>query len=103
MIFDRQQQEGSSNVEVAWRFLGCPDNVVPRIQKKVGAKPSALAREKNRCKSAACRIEEIAEIERGLAAEKKKLLEEHDDELAQEEAELEAKLEKIKAARGRAQ
>lgn len=101
-IFDRQQQERSSNVSVAWKYLGCPDNIVPRLQKKVGAKASALAWNNQRCKSAACRLEEIAEMKHKLEAEERDLIERHDEELAQEEAELEAKLAKIKAARGRA-
>lgn len=101
-IFDRQQQERSSNVKVAWSDLGCPDNVVPRLQERAGAKPSAMARKNKRCKSAVCRLDEIAELKQKLAAEEQELLEKHDEELAQEEAELEEKLAKIKAARGQA-
>lgn len=99
-IFDRQQEAKSSNVKIAWKYLGCPDNIVPRLQQKVGAKPSVMAGRKKRCKSAVCRLDEIAELKRKLVQEEQDLLDQHDEELAREESELEEKLAKIKAARG---
>ncbi len=101
-IFDEQQEKGWPNVRVAWTHLGCADNIVPRLQKKVGAKPSTNAGKKKRCKSAVCRLDEIAEEKKRLEAEEKELLEAHDSELAKEQAELEEQLAKIKAARSKA-